>query len=298
MATAGAVDPGLLTWAKRFLDTKAGKIVSEIIVGHCKGGAPSIVAIVPKERLDAFKDTRELCQDLQEIATEHVRNFAGKQRYEFNMLNDSGKVLATTQVSFMGDGEPTPDDVDISLRGERAMYMREHTRNYELTIGALQRQNESLERQLAKREELVDRIYAKYPELLELMEVLQDRQVERSIRLRQVGRIEDMKDKAGTMLIKYAPHLIAKLASGTPLEDESKMLTVAPHLRAIVQSLAKEPARFMEILAHMSEEERRHFMAVSEALDVEEKEEQQVLTEDPTIKVKPAAAAVPPNGAE
>lgn len=288
-ASPGSVDSDLLIWVSRWWGKKAGQIVKEIAVGHCRGGAPATVAIVPKERLDSFKDSRELCQDLEEIMVEHARNYPGQVRFEIVMLGgeSGGRVIASKQIAKRGEGENPPEE-----GGPQNVV--EARRTLELAIGALQRANEDLERRLGKANDLVDRLYSKYPELLDLMEGLADRGMERGVKLRQMTRIEDLKDKFGNTLFKYGPHLLAKLTDGTVIGDETKMLAAAPHLKEIVKSMSGDSERFMQILSLMSEGERRHFLAVSEILDAQEQEDRKEMAEKSEIKVK---AADGPNGA-
>lgn len=286
--TTGSVDSDLQTWVSRWWGKKAGQIVTEFGVGHCRGGAPATVAIIPKERLDGFKDSRELCQDLEEIMVEHARNYPGTVRFEIVMFAGT-RVVAQKQISKRGEGEPIPDEGGT----QNAVEAR---RTLELAIGALQRANEDLERRMNRAHDLIDRIYAKYPELLDLMEGLADRGVEREIKRRQLTRIEDLKDKAGNTLFKYGPHLLAKLTHGTAVEDETKLLVAAPHLKAIVKSLWDDDERSAQILTLMTEDERRHFLALAQAYAADEKKDEQAKTEDPKIAVK-AQEATPPNGA-
>lgn len=284
-AKTGHVDDDLITWVSRWWGKKAGQLVAEIAIGHCRGGAPAMVAVIPKERLEAFKDSRELCQDLEEILTEHARNYAGMVRFEIVMWSAT-KPLASIQVRRRGEGT-AEDDQDPTAQGQLVTMMAERRKEHELTISALTRINEGLERRVGRYEELIDRLYAKYPELLDLMENLADRQVERSIRLRQAGRIEDVKDKAASTLMRFGPHLLAKFTGGTVIADETKMLAAAPHLKSIIESMSKDPDRFMQILGLMSEDERKHFLMVSEAYDQEEKEEREALSKSQTgIDVK------------
>jgi hypothetical protein len=287
--TTGSVDPDLLTWVSRWWGKKAGQIVTEMGVGHCRGGAPATVSIIPKERLEGFKDSRELCQDLEEIMVEHARNYPGRVRFEICMWSGT-RVIASKQIEKRGEGEPIPEE------GGTQTAAQTH-RTLELAISTLQRSNESLERRIQRYEDLIDRLYAKYPELLDLMEGLADRGVEREVKRRQLTRIEDLKDKAGNTLFKYGPHLLAKLTHGTAVEDETKLLVAAPHLKAIVKSLWDDDNRSAQILTLMTEDERRHFLALAQAYAADEKKDEQAKTEDPKIAVKAQEAVPPVNGA-
>lgn len=275
MTKAGQVEGDLTTWLIREWK-KIGQITTEIDVGYLKTGAPTRIGVITKATLQAYENTKELSQAIEDMLDEHKKWHAGRLRYEIVFWGGEHgtTALATKNVERQGQGEPE-EPIHIGKDEVLAMYMREARKDRELTISTLQKQIETLERRLDRQYGIIDTAMARYPELLDLMNKLADTEVEREIRRRQANRIEGIKDRA----VANIPQLVTWVTGGAvnllgmgspttgpngePLKASEIMGQVEAPLIELLESLGEKSDAHNQIGKLLTEKEQGLLMQIA-----------------------------------
>lgn len=277
-----AIDKELLTWVKKKW-AQHGKRIAEIEIRHVKmnGAIPQLVHSFSE--FTQFASDELLAKTLEEECIAHARMFSGMVTFEIAAYAEGNKPLGVCRVRKRGEAEEDPDTGELppGERGTLRMYQQHEQIMFKETnstltglIQILEKQNDRLLKQLADKDDMIQKLIADYPQLVDLMGALGDRSVERDIKRNSAARVDAMKQRAwDTIEKKILPELMGGGVS-----------SLAPKLETLVKGLIAEPERAMQIAMLLKPEERVIFGELTAAFEEPE----------PPAKVE---NVVQPNGA-